>query len=60
MKKLLFPFIIFIAVCAMGLFCALAVNIKWGTDACGLTALFTLLVASLFSIVAFVSNEEDR
>lgn len=38
---------VFVLICAIGLFCALAGGVQWGTPEAGKAALFTLFPAAL-------------
>ncbi|EBB4095232.1 hypothetical protein CGF73_07045 [Salmonella enterica] len=50
---------IFVLICAMGLFSALAGGVQWGTPVAGIIAAITFLSAILFSgLVYFYMNDE--
>ncbi|EDQ6552921.1 hypothetical protein S675_001014 [Salmonella enterica subsp. enterica] len=48
---------IFVLICLMGLFCALAGGVQWGTPDAGITAAITFLGAILFAGLAYVKQD---
>ncbi|EJX4185826.1 hypothetical protein ACGGXQ_004478 [Salmonella enterica] len=48
---------IFVLICLMGLFCALAGGVQWGTPAAGITAAITFLGAILFADLVYVKPD---
>lgn len=47
---------VFVFICAMGTFCALAAGVKWGTFDAGMAALFTLLPASIVAAAVYATS----
>ncbi|ENT4610125.1 hypothetical protein ACFDWB_003128 [Salmonella enterica] len=47
---------VFVFICVMGLFCALAGGVKWGTFDAGMSALFTLLPAAVVAGTVYAAS----
>ncbi|EIW6805594.1 hypothetical protein MF428_003517, partial [Salmonella enterica] len=47
---------VFVFICVMGLFCALAGGVKWGTFDAGMSALFTLLPAAVVAGAVYAAS----
>ncbi|EIW3445102.1 hypothetical protein MCY10_002931 [Salmonella enterica] len=41
---------VFVFICAMGTFCALAAGVEWGTPAAGISAVITLVTAVIVAL----------
>ncbi len=46
--------IVYVSICLMGLFFALASGIEWGTTRAGLVAFCTLLAASIAGVMTYI------
>lgn len=55
-KPLKIAVFVFVAICAMGTFCALAAGVKWGTPDAGLSALFTLTPVSVVAAAVYAAS----
>lgn len=47
---------VFVLVCAIGLFCALAGGVQWGTFDAGMSALFTLFPAAVVAGAVYAGS----
>lgn len=47
---------IFVLICTMGLFCALAGGVKWGTFDAGMSAHFTLFPAAIVAGAVYAAS----
>ncbi|EKK3318973.1 hypothetical protein PMI54_004294 [Salmonella enterica] len=47
---------VFVLICAIGLFCALAGGVQWGTFDAGMAALFTLLPAAVVAGAVYAAR----
>ncbi|HCM6303638.1 TPA: hypothetical protein N3Z72_001888 [Salmonella enterica subsp. enterica serovar 6,14:y:1,7] len=55
-KQLKRAVFIFVLICAIGLFCALAGGVKWGTFDAGMSALFTLFPAAIVAGAVYAAS----
>ncbi|EDQ2390011.1 hypothetical protein RU50_000911 [Salmonella enterica subsp. enterica] len=55
-KPLKIAIFVFVFICAMGAFCAMAAGVKWGTLDAGLSALFTLIPASVAAAAVYAGS----
>lgn len=55
-KRLKKAVCVFVLICVMGLFCALAGGVKWGTFDAGMSALFTLFPAALVAGAVYAAS----
>lgn len=60
MKSWLVAVYVFMGVCGAGEACALAGGVHWGTMACGLSTMFTLIAAVLVSSLAAYCFGKDE
>lgn len=47
---------VFVLICVMGTFCALAGGVKWGTPDAGMAALFTLSPAAIIAGAVYAGS----
>lgn len=47
---------VFVLICVMGTFCALAGGVQWGTPDAGMAALFTLFPAALVAGAVYAGS----
>lgn len=47
---------VFVLICVMGTFCALAGGVQWGTPDAGMAALFTLSPAAIIAGAVYASS----
>ncbi|EAY4772726.1 hypothetical protein S828_14595 [Salmonella enterica] len=57
-KRLKKAVCVFVLICAIGLFCALAGGVQWGTPDAGKAALSTFLPAVIFAVAFYVQIME--
>lgn len=55
-KRLKRAAFVFVLICAMGAFCALAGGVQWGTPDAGMAALFTLSPAAIIAGAVYASS----